>query len=88
MRTSLPAGVVRESELIYCPMIALHVSSDIIAHHQKLLNCVLQLLVIHAYVTACRCCGRIRTESVLILSVRQAVTYVLPEAVKIQFRSY
>jgi len=26
----------------------LHVSSDIIAHHQELLNCVLQLLVIQA----------------------------------------
>jgi len=25
---------------IYCPLIALHVSSDIIAHHQELLNCV------------------------------------------------
>ena len=25
---------------IYCPLIALHVSSDIIAHHQGLLNCI------------------------------------------------
>ena len=25
---------------IYCPLIALHVSSDIIAHHQELLNCI------------------------------------------------
>ena len=25
---------------IYCPLIALHVSSDIIAHHQELPNCV------------------------------------------------
>jgi hypothetical protein len=25
---------------IYCPLIALHVSSDIIAHHRELLNCI------------------------------------------------
>jgi len=25
---------------IYCPLIALHASSDIIAHHQELLNCI------------------------------------------------
>ena len=25
---------------IYCPLIALYVSSDIIAHHQELLNCI------------------------------------------------
>ena len=25
---------------IYCPLIAVHTSSDIIAHHQELLNCI------------------------------------------------
>jgi len=25
---------------IHCPLIALHVSSDIISHHQELLNCI------------------------------------------------
>jgi len=25
---------------IYCPLIALHVSTDIISHHQELLNCI------------------------------------------------
>jgi len=25
---------------IYCPLIALHAPSDIIAHHQELLNCI------------------------------------------------
>jgi len=25
---------------IYCPLIAVHVSSDIVAHHQELLNCI------------------------------------------------
>jgi hypothetical protein len=60
---------------IYCPSIALHVSSDIIAHHQELLNCTftasgdtyvchcLQFLVIHMYVTVCQCRRRIRTSS-------------------------
>ena len=35
---------------IYCPLIALHVSSYINAHHQELLNCILQLLVIQALI--------------------------------------
>jgi len=35
---------------IYCPLITLHVLSDI-SHHQELLNFIfLQLLVIHTYV--------------------------------------
>ena len=25
---------------IYCPLVALHVSSDIFAHYQELLNCI------------------------------------------------
>ena len=48
---------------IYCPLIALHVSSDIFAHHQELLNVFLQLLVIHTYSTACQCRGRITPDS-------------------------
>jgi len=48
---------------IYCPLIALHVSSDIIAHHhQEVINCIFTASG-GTYVTACRYRGRIRTDS-------------------------
>ena len=46
---------------IYCPLIALHVSSDI-AHHQEFLNCIFTASG-DMYITACLCRGRISSES-------------------------
>jgi hypothetical protein len=69
---------------IYCLLIALHVSSDIIAHHQKLLNCIFTASV-DTYVRHCLLTLGENQNSVLILPRhRQAVsTYVSTEAVKI-----
>jgi len=52
---------------ISCPLIALHVSSDIFAYHQKLLNCI---FTSSGNIYARHC-----------LPGRQWRTYVLPEAV-------
>jgi hypothetical protein len=58
---------------IYCPLIALHVSNDNIAHHQELLSCILKASG-DTHVTVCRCRGRIRTQSSILPRQRQAVT--------------
>ena len=51
---------------IYCPLFALHVSSDIFIHNQELLNCIFNLLVIHTYVSACQCRRYVLPEAVKI----------------------
>jgi len=57
---------------IYCSLIALHISSDIIVHHQELLNCIF----IASGDTYVRHCLPVSWEN-------QNCTYVSPEAVKI-----
>jgi len=74
---------------IYCSMTALHVSSDIIAHHEELLNCHFTASG-NTYVRHRLPVSWENQKSQFWLSHdidRQWRTYVLPEAVKIQFIS-
>jgi hypothetical protein len=78
IRTSMPVGVVRESEMT--------LTSDIIAHHQDLLNCIFTA----SGDTNVRHCLSVSWENqnwVIIPRHRKTVTYVSPEDVKIQYRS-
>jgi len=49
---------------IYCFLSALHVSSDIFAHHQEHLNCKLQLLLLFTCVLVGCCHGGVGIDSV------------------------
>jgi len=60
---------------IYCPLIALHVSSDIIAYHQELLNCIFTPSV-DTYIRTSLPAGVVRHQ--------QAVTYVCMYHQKLQ----
>jgi hypothetical protein len=55
---------------IYCPLIALHVSSDIIAHYKERLNCIFTA----SGDTYVRHCPPVSWE--ILPRHRQAVTYV------------
>jgi hypothetical protein len=67
--------------IIYYSLTALHVSSDIFAHHQAHLNCK-QLLVLQTYVAAGWYHGRVGTQSQHSHDTsRQRHTCLTPEAV-------
>jgi len=64
--------------IIYCSLTALHVSSDILAHHQEHLNCIYSFW----YYSLMSLPADVKVEFLLNLGIsRQQHTWIIPEAV-------